>query len=89
MVFLYVAQTLRVERLKKRELERYGDVIYKDPERSKKFTNFLDCAEDYNNNKGIANGTLSAHKIWLTKTNSPVLEITGYLAVEKRVEIVI
>ncbi len=86
IVFLYLPQQTRMERLKKREMERYGDSIATDPERQTRFTKFLAWAEDYDNHSGIANRTLKAHKAWLATIKEPILKIEGNLSVQERME---
>src|SRR4030095_7694462 len=54
IVFLYIQKEIRIERLRKREWERYGEVIYKDPDWNKRFEEFISWAADYDDNTGIA-----------------------------------
>lgn len=87
VVFLWIPPAIRIERLKKRELYRYGEIIYTNAERNKLFNEFIDWASGYDS--GIARGrTLQAHEEWLKKLNCPVLEIRGDNSVENRVDIV-
>ncbi|MBU6342335.1 MAG: adenylate kinase [Bacteroidetes bacterium] len=85
IVFLYLPLELRMKRLEAREFARYGSVIYEDPERNRLFREFLAWARDYDENTGIANRTLQAHRAWLAEARAPVLEISGDLTVEERV----
>lgn len=89
IVFLYLPQKIRMERLRKRELERYGDVIETDHQRQKRFADFLAWAEDYDNHSGIAKRTLEAHKAWLATIKEPILEIEGDLSVQERMDCII
>jgi adenylate kinase family enzyme len=89
VVFLYLPKQLRIDRLKQREFERWGDIIYTDPNRSKMFTDFIAWAADYDDNTGIATRTMEAHELWLRTVNSPVLKLVGDLTTEKRVELII
>ena len=84
IVFLYIPKEIRIERLRKRELERNGEVIYKDPEWNKRFEEFISWAADYDDNTGIAKRTLIAHEAWIEKTGSPVIRIFGDLNAEER-----
>lgn len=85
VVFLWIPPAIRIERLKKRELYRYGEIIYTDGERNKLFHEFIDWAAGYDS--GIARGrTLQAHEEWLKKLNCPILEIRGDNSVENRVD---
>lgn len=87
VVFLWIPPSIRIERLKKRELYRYGEIIYTSPERNKLFNEFIDWASGYDS--GIARGrTLQAHEDWLKKLTCPVLEISGDTTVESRIDMV-
>ena len=89
IVFLYIPKEIRIERLRKRELERNGDVIYEDPDWNKRFEEFITWAADYDDNRGIAKRTLIAHKGWLEKTGSTVIGIFGDLNTEERINTVL
>ncbi|MCV9929092.1 hypothetical protein OIU83_15610 [Flavobacterium sp. LS1R49] len=78
-----------MERLKKRELERYGDIILTDPERIKLFKEFITWAGDYDDTKGIANRNLIVHENWLNKFTFPILKIEGDLTVDEIMKLVI
>ncbi len=89
IIFLWIPGDIRIQRLKQRELDRYGDVIYTQPERNKLFKAFIAWAEDYDNNTGISNRTLDAHEKWLiTKRETPILELRGDLSVDERVVLI-
>lgn len=88
IVFLYIPHEIRMERLKKRELERYGDIILTDPIRNKQYLDFMEWARGYDDN--TTNGrTLAAHESWLAEQTCPVLEIRGDYSVEERVGMVL
>ncbi|WP_291148000.1 AAA family ATPase [Flavobacterium sp. UBA7680] len=89
VIFLYIPPEIRMERLKKREFERYGNVIFTQPERIKQFEEFMAWACDYDDSKGIASRNLKAHKNWLTTLESPILKISGDLTVSQRIELII
>lgn len=88
IVFLYLPQKIRIERLKKRELERYGDVLYTDENRAKQFNGFIAWAKDYDNNTGLANRTLKAHEAWLEQTKNPVLKIVGNQTLDEKLTLI-
>ncbi|RQO42586.1 adenylate kinase [Chryseobacterium sp. KBW03] len=89
IIFLYLPPKIRMERLRNRELERYGDEIINDPERSKKFQEFMDWANDYDHNTGIANRTLKAHLEWLSSINTPLIEISGDYELHQKIDIIL
>lgn len=94
VVFLLLPPHIRINRLKKREHERYGDIIYTDPERKKQYEDFLRWAGGYDDNTtksrlGKGSGrTLEAHRNWIKKLDCKFLEISGDMTVEERIEIV-
>jgi adenylate kinase family enzyme len=87
VVFLYLPPQIRLQRLKDREFERYGDVIYTDPVRIKEYKRFLEWAEAYDTNT-ISGRTLQVHEDWLNKVNCPVLQIKGDTTVPQRLQLV-
>ncbi|WP_160138452.1 AAA family ATPase [Chryseobacterium sp. c4a] len=89
IVFLYLPSEIRLERLKKREYERYGDEIILNPERAKKFEEFMNWSKDYDHNTGIANRTLKAHLEWLSNTDIPLLEISGDYTVPDKIKAIL
>jgi len=89
VIFLWISPEIRIKRLKKREFERYGNVIYTEPERIKQFKNFITWASDYDDSKGIASRNLKAHENWLTTIESPILKISGDLTTNQRIELIL
>ena len=88
VVFLYLPPEIRLQRLKDREFERYGAVIYNDAERAKAYQIFIDWAVAYDTN-AISGRTLQVHEDWLTKVNCPLLQIRGDTTVQQRMELII
>jgi adenylate kinase family enzyme len=78
IVFLYLDAAIRVERLRKREMERFGRT---DPE-------FLEWAAQYD--EGILGGrSLAKHRAWLSARTCRVIELRGDLTVGERVAAVL
>lgn len=83
MVFLYIPSEIRMERLKKRERERYGNLLDTDPKFQSDSKAFLDWAVQYDN--GTFKGrSLSIHNAWIDTLECPVLRIEGDTSVEER-----
>lgn len=77
VVFMYVPQDIRIERLKIREYERYGDRILLGGDRYENCKNFIEWAEAYDS--GTRNGrSLTKHKALLTRVRCPVIEVINY-----------
>jgi uridine kinase len=73
IVFLYLPAGIRLERLRRRELEMYGKVD----------TAFLDWAAQYD--EGPSDGrSLAKHNAWLAKRSCPVLRLEGDESVAQR-----
>ncbi|MGF7038855.1 adenylate kinase [Mucilaginibacter lappiensis] len=88
VVFLYVPHHIRMQRLQNRELQRYGDQIFNDPERAEMYRTFRQWASGYDDN--TTNGrTLQVHETWLNQLSCPVLEIKGDTTVEERTGMVL
>jgi len=88
IVFLWLPPGIRMERLKARELERYGEVIFTDAQRHQQYQAFMAWAADYDNCTGVAGRTIQVHEQWLQQQTSRVLEIRGDLTVAERLAIV-
>ncbi len=88
IVFLWIPSAIRMERLKKRELERYGDIIFTDLERNRLFNEFIAWAKDYDEDTGIATRTLNAHQNWIAKQTIPVLTLKGDHSTTQRMEMI-
>jgi uridine kinase len=74
IVFLYLDASIRVERLRVREMELLGKA---DPE-------FLEWAAQYD--AGVLGGrSLAKHQAWLAARTCPVIELRGDLTVRERV----
>lgn len=74
VVFVYVPQEIRMERLKKREYERYGDDILSGGKRHEGNKVFLEWAASYDT--GTRSGrSLSKHEKWLEQVECQVIRI--------------
>ncbi len=77
VVFVYVPQEIRIERLKLREYERYGARILPGGDRYENSKDFIEWAAAYDS--GTRNGrSLSKHRAWLTAVKCPVIEVVNY-----------
>jgi adenylate kinase family enzyme len=85
-IFLYLPHDIRMERLKQREWERYGDVIHSDPERIRLYQEFMDWAASYDT--GTERRSLKVHKTWMEKLSCPVLSLEGDIPLAERIKLV-
>jgi uridine kinase len=73
VVFLYVPAEIRIDRLRERELQRYGIA---DPA-------FLKWAQEYD--EGPSEGrSLKKHEAWLSNRSCPVLRLVGDISTKER-----
>ena len=87
IVFVYVPTDIRVERLRRREAERYGDAILPGNSRHQASAEFIEWASAYDS--GTRSGrSLSKHEAWLKTAACPVLRIVN-LELDKSVESVL
>jgi adenylate kinase family enzyme len=76
VVFVYVPQDIRIERLKKREYERYGDTVLLGGSRYKDNEAFLEWAAAYD--MGTRNGrSLPKHEKWLECIKCCVIRVVN------------
>lgn len=87
-VFLYIPGDLRMQRLIAREVERYGDIIYRDAIRNQQHLDFVAWAAKYDDIT-FTGRNVKAHEDWLKMVNAKVLEIRGDITVDERVERVV
>lgn len=74
VVFVYVPQEIRMERLMKREFERYGNQILPGGNRHQESTAFIEWAKNYDT--GTKSGrNLSKHIAWMQNLTCPVIRI--------------
>jgi adenylate kinase family enzyme len=85
VVFLWIPPGVRIERLKVRELEKFGDIIYTDRKRNKQFIEFINWSSGYDDHTARGR-TLMAHENWMKELKCPVLEIRGDSSISERVK---
>lgn len=84
VIFLYVPPQIRLERLKQREFERYGEVIYSDPKRNKQYLDFMEWAGGYDR-EDFTGRSKTGQERWLEGMACSVLRIEGDTTIEERV----
>jgi len=87
VVFVYVPMQIRIDRLKKREIERYGDRILPTGDRYKDSMEFIEWASAYD--LGTKNGrSLQKHQSWLEKVDCPVVRIENLMLSESIAKVI-
>lgn len=75
-VFLYIAPNLRMQRLQKREIERYGNQLKSDPTIAKTSMDFLAWARKYDDPE-FEGRSIKQHHEWIKEVRFPVVKIEG------------
>lgn len=84
VIFLYIPPAIRLERLRQRELERYGDAVLPGGSRYEHACAFYDWASQYDT-AGPELRSKVMHERWMSQLACPVLRIEGDHTVEERI----
>jgi len=84
-IFIRLDNNERMKRLKKREIQRYGDKLRNDQVTRKNSKEYLDWANQYENPK-FDGRTLRVHNDWIKLLNCEVLRIDGGAQLNNKVE---
>lgn len=75
-VFLKIPPEIRMDRLKKREIERYGQLLQESEDQQKKTQEFLDWAAQYDD-PTFEGRSITQHRRWIQALTCEVLELDG------------
>jgi len=87
VVFVYSPTELRIGRLEKRELERYGQDALPGGERHSATREFIEWAKGYDSGS-LAGRSLPRHEAWLEKLECDVVRVTN-INLEVAIDVVI
>lgn len=87
VIFLYVPKEIRLQRLKYREIQRYGTAALLGGAKYEQSQAFLEWAALYDE-AGMQVRSKLLHENWISDLSCPVLKIEGIHTVEERVNIV-
>lgn len=87
-VFLWIPPEIRIERVKIREYNRFGEKNFNDPLRSKQYQEFIEWVSGYDNNSSTGRN-LELHELFLKKVQCDTLEIRGDYTTEQRIDMII
>lgn len=86
VIFLWVPTEVRIERLKKREIERFGeDALFPSGEMYENHRDFIAWASQYDEG-GTFMRSLALHNQWLQDLDCPVIRFEGEKALEEIIE---
>lgn len=88
IIFLWIPEDVRLERLGEREIERYGDAILEGGPQYQQSKNFLQWASLYDH-AGLDVRSRRQQEHWLQDVTCPILRIEGDYSVSERVQIVL
>jgi adenylate kinase family enzyme len=88
VIFIYTPQDIRLQRLKEREFQRYGNKILPGGNKYEQSKAFLEWASLYDE-AGLEVRSKSLHEHWMSDLACPVLRIEGDHSVIERVNIVL
>lgn len=88
VIFLWIPQEIRLERLKQREFHRYGNEVLVGGSRFEQSKTFLEWASLYDS-AGMEVRSKVLHEAWMANLSCPVLKIEGDYSVNERVDIVL
>ncbi|MGM7684703.1 ATP-binding protein [Cytobacillus sp. Hm23] len=88
VIFLWIPQAIRLERLQQREYQRYGKEMLAGGSKYDQSKVFLEWASLYDEG-GMEVRSKMLHEYWMSDLSCPVLRIEGDYTVKERVEIVL
>ena len=87
-IFVRLENQLRMERLKKRETERYGKKLITDKKTQRNSKAFLEWADQYEN-PNFNGRSLKIHKNWIELLNCKTLTIDGKVELSNKIETIL
>ncbi|MDX8362717.1 AAA family ATPase [Cytobacillus sp. IB215316] len=87
VIFIWIPQDIRLERLKKREFQRYGNEISAGGSKYEQSKTFLEWASLYDS-AGLEVRSKTLHEHWMAELSCPILKIEGDCSVNERVNLV-
>jgi len=88
VIFLWLPQEIRLDRLRVREYERYGDDILPGRSKYEAYQTFMEWAALYDT-AGVEVRSKVLHEEWMSALECPIVRIEGNLTVRERVEVVL
>ncbi len=83
--FIHIDPKIRIERLEKRELDRYGELLSTDKQVQQNSLDFLEWAKKYDDPNFLGR-SITVHTNWIKKLDCPVLRIDGAIALKQKTE---
>lgn len=84
-IFIHLDNQIRIERLKKREFDRYGEKLETEKERQLNYMAFIHWANQYEN-PDFKGRSLVVHNEWIKKLDCRVLRVSGEMELNDKVD---
>lgn len=88
VVFLWIPPKTRMERLRQRERERYGERIMPGGDMHETSQEFLDCAASYDEG-GLDMRSQRRHEQWLGTLPCPIVCFEGEYSIEEQIDVLV
>lgn len=88
VIFLFIPEALRIERLKQRESRRYGKRIEPGGDMYQLHLEFMDWAQKYDNG-GLQIRSRAQHENWLKRFTCPIIRIEEPMDLGEQVQLVL
>ncbi|SDP22634.1 Adenylate kinase [Paenibacillus sp. yr247] len=88
VIFIYTPKEIRLQRIKDREYQRYGEEIFHGGSKFEQSKAFLEWASLYDE-AGLEVRSRALHEHWMFDLTCPILRIEGDYTVKERVNIVL
>ena len=86
VVYLWIPPDIRLERLRQREYERYGERIMPGGDMYEKSQDFLEWASSYEDG-GLDMRSRRMHEKWLSTLPCPIVCIEGEYAIDEQLDV--
>jgi adenylate kinase family enzyme len=88
VVYLWLPTDIRLERLRQREIERYGERIMPGGDMYEQSQAFLDWAASYDDG-GLDMRSRQRHEQWLSTLPGPIVCIEGEYSIEEQIDMLV
>ena len=89
IVFLYLAPEIRLERLRRRELQLYGARIQSGGDMEMDHKEFMRWTAGYDDGSAEGTNTLPCHTDFLKRVKCPILKLEGPMSTEEQIEAIV
>ncbi len=89
VIFLYLPQKIRIERLHKREIEEFGlERMKPNGDMHENYQKFIKWAASYDTG-GMNMRSLKSHNYWLENLTCPIIRIEGNIQLKEKIDLIL